>query len=197
MDVFAARERQGEARATRPGLARTPEIRRAREDELVAIAALFPPALAPYRGNGADVVLEAYLRELVDGVRSRWEEGECYVAVTAERIVGAVAFYADVALEGWSNLPAGWAGFRALVVHPEARGAGVGRALVERCLARARETGASVLGIHSADVLSDAVRLYERLGFVRCPEYDLSAGVAFPVDAADDVAAIAFRHELS
>ena len=197
MDVFAARERQGEARATRPGLAHTPAIRRAREDELGAIAALFPPALAPYRGTSADPVLDAYLDELVRGVRSRAQGGKCYVAVTAGRIVGSVVFYDDVTLEGWSNLPAGWAGFRALVVDPKARGAGVGRALVEHCLMRARETGASVLGIHTADVLSDAVRLYERLGFVRCPEHDLSAAVAFPVDTPDDVAAIAFRYDLS
>jgi GNAT superfamily N-acetyltransferase len=197
MDVSAARERQREARAARPGLAGTPEIRRAGEDELGEIAALFPPALRPYRGAGADQALDAYVDELVTGVRSRWEEGECYVAIAADRIIGSVVFYDDVALEGWSNLPAGWAGFRALVVDPHARGSGVGRALVERCLARARETGASVLGIHSADVLSDAVRLYDRLGFVRCPEYDLTAAVAFPVDAADDVAAIAFRYDLS
>ncbi|HET9242967.1 MAG TPA: GNAT family N-acetyltransferase [Gaiella sp.] len=197
MDVSAARERQGEAPATRPGLSHTPKIRRAREDELGEIAALFPPALAPYRGTSADAALDGYLHELVDGVRSRWEGGECYVAVTAGRIVGSVVFYDDVTLEGWSNLPAGWAGFRALVVDPEARGAGIGRGLVERCLARARETGARVVGIHSAEVLSDAVRLYERLGFVRCPEYDLSAAVAFPVDTADDVAAIAFRYDLS
>ena len=197
MDVSAARERQGESRATRPGLSHTPEIRRAREDELGEIAALFPPALVPYRGSSADAALDAYLDELARGVQARWEVGECYVAVTAGRVVGSVVFYDDVTLEGWSNLPAGWAGFRALVVDPEERGAGVGRALVEHCLVRARETGASVMGIHTADVLSDAVRLYERLGFVRCPEYDLSAAVAFPVDTADDVAAIAFRYDLS
>ena len=174
MDVSAARERQAEARTTGPGLARTRQIRPAREDELDEIAALFPPALAPYRGTAADAALDAYLHELVAGARSRWDGGECYVAVVDGRVVGSVVFYPDVALEGWSNLPAGWAGFRALVVAPDARGCGVGRALDERCLARARETGAPVLGIHSAEVLSDAVRLYERLGFARCPEYDLS-----------------------
>jgi GNAT superfamily N-acetyltransferase len=196
MDAFAAREPRREARADSPGLAAAPTIRRAHEYELGAIAALFAPALAAYRGTSADAALDAYLHELVDGVRSRWEAAECYVALSEHRVVGSVAFYRDVMLEGWSNLPAGWAGFRALVVDPEARGAGIGRALVERCLVRGRETGGRVLGIHTADVLSDAVRLYKRLGFVRCREFDLSASAAFPIDAADDVAAIAFRYDL-
>lgn len=171
-------------------------VRRARGDELDAIAALFDPALAGYRGTSADPVLEAYLGDLVAGVRERADVAETYVALLGPRVVGSVAFYPDVALEGWSTFPAGWAGFRALVADPAARGTGVGRALVERCLARGRDVGAAVLGIHSADVLSHAVRLYERMGFVRCPEYDLAASVAFPVAGAD-VTAIAFRYDLT
>jgi GNAT superfamily N-acetyltransferase len=83
-------------------------------------------------------------------VRSRFEVAETYVAVTAGRIVGSVAFYPDVGLEGWSNLPAGWAGFRALVADPDVRGAGVGRTLIDHCIHRAQEVGAPVLGIHTA-----------------------------------------------
>jgi GNAT superfamily N-acetyltransferase len=170
-------------------------IRRAREHELDEIAALFGPALAPYRGSGADWIVDSYLAELVD-VRPRFEVGEVYVAAQDERILGTVAFYPDVVLEGWSNLPAGWAGFRALAVDPGARGGGIGRALVERCLARAKEVGAPALGIHTIALLADAVRLYERLGFVRCPEFDLRAADVFPADNADDMDGLAFRHDL-
>ena len=171
-------------------------IRRALEDELDAVAALFGPAIDGYRGTSADPVIDAYLCDLVDRVPERWEVAETYVAISEGRIVGSVAFYPDVALEGWCNFPSGWTGFRALVVDPAARGAGIGRARVERCLVRSRELGASVLGIHTADILSDAVRLYRGLGFVRCPEYDLATSVAFPVDGAE-VTAIAFRYELT
>lgn len=171
-------------------------IRLAREDELDTIAGFFGPALDGYRSTSADAILEAYSRDLVDGVRERFEAAETYVALLDGRVVGAVVFYRDVALEGWSNLPAGWAGFRALVVDPAARGAGVGRALVEQCLVRGRESGAAILGIHSADYLSHAVQLYGRMGFVRCPEFDLPASAAFPVAGEDDTIAIAFRYEL-
>jgi predicted N-acetyltransferase YhbS len=198
MDGFAAsEERQDGIRVeARPDpRSRRLAIRVAREDELDAIAALFGPGLEAYRGTGADPVIDAYVRDLVEGVRERWEVAETYVALTRGRVVGSVAFYRDVALEGWSNLPSGWAGFRALAVDPAERRAGIGCALVERCLARGREVGAPVLGIHSADILRHAVRLYDRLGFVRCPEFDLPASVAFPTDSGD-VTAIAFRYEL-
>ena len=168
-------------------------IRLAFEDELDAVAALFGPAIDGYRGTSADLVIDAYL------AIGRQRAGEWEVvgrsAISAGRIVGSVAFYPDVALEGWSNFPSGWTGFRALVVDPAARGAGIGLALVERCLVRSRELGASVLGIHTADILSDAVRLYRRLGFVRCPGYDLATSIAFPAAGAD-VTAIAFRYQL-
>jgi GNAT superfamily N-acetyltransferase len=196
MAGFAARDREREIRAPRrPDLA-PHTIRLAREDELDEVASLFGPALAAYRGTDADPVLDAYLRDLVEGARGRWEVSKTYVAAVDDRVVGSVAFYADVALEGWSNLPAGWAGFRALVVDPAARGGGVGRALVEWCLARASEAGAPTLGIHTADLLCEAVRLYQRLGFVRCPQFDLPATNAFPVDGAADVVAIAFSYDL-
>ena len=201
MDGFAASERrQEEVRAhahARPDPRSSGHaIRLAREDELDAVAELFAPALARYRDNEANWILDAYLAELLD-VRSRFNVAETYVAVDGTAIVGSIAFYADVVLEGWSSFPAGWAGFRALAVHPDGRGKGVGARLVEHCLERARDVSAPALGIHTIDVLDDAVRLYERLGFVRSPEFDLRAADVFPSDERDDgMVGLAFRHDL-
>ena len=141
-----------------------------------------------------DWILEAYLAELVD-VRPRFEEAEVLVAERDGRIVGTIAFYPDVRLEGWSNLPAGWAGFRALAVPPRMRGAGLGQALVRRCIERTRDVGSETLGIHTISLLTDAVRLYQRLGFVRCPEFDLQAADVFPSDNADEMVGLAFRRD--
>ena len=115
-------------------------IRPARARELREIAALFAPALEPYRGSGSDWILDPYLAELVD-VRPRFEEAEVLVAERDGRIVGTIAFYADVRFEGWSNLPAGWAGFRALAVAPRMRRVGIGKALVQRCIERTCTSG--------------------------------------------------------
>ena len=159
------------------------------------LASLFRPALEPYRGRGGDWIVDAYLAELMD-VRSRLTVGETYVATSEGRLVGSIVFYPDVALEGWSTFPAGWAGFRALVVDPAFRGAGIGRMLVELCLARGRDVGTPVLGIHTIALLDDAVKLYERIGFVRCPEFDMLAAEVFPTEGADDMRALAFRVDL-
>jgi GNAT superfamily N-acetyltransferase len=194
---FAAPERESGIRTRRrPDPAARPEVRLAHEHELDDVAALFEPGLAAYRGTPDDWLLDRYLADLLR-VRDRFAIAETYVALDQGRIVGSVAFYCDVALEGWSNLPSGWAGFRALVVHPDARGRGVGHLLVERCIERAREGAAPALGIHTVALLADAVRLYGRLGFVRCPEFDLRAVDVFPsYDADHALIGLAFRHDL-
>jgi len=194
MDVFAASDHEREIRARRPDLP-APSIRLAGRSELDEIASLFEPGLEVYRGTPEDWILDSYLVDLVK-VGERFDVAETYVAAAGEKIVGSVAFYRDVALEGWSNLPTGWAGFRALVVHPAARGWGVGRRLVERCIARTGEVGAPTVGFHSIALLSDAIRLYERLGFVRCPVYDLSAKDVFGMPPGEDTRVLAFRYDV-
>ncbi len=62
--------------------------------------------------------------------------------------------------------------FRMLAVDPTARGRGVGRALVEACIARARSDGARELVICSMPEMRSAHRLYGSLGFTRAAELD-------------------------
>jgi GNAT superfamily N-acetyltransferase len=64
------------------------------------------------------------------------------------------------------------ASFRMLAVEADARGRGVGRALVEACLERARVDGRSAIGIYTRPFMTEAHRMYERLGFQRAPELD-------------------------
>ncbi len=61
---------------------------------------------------------------------------------------------------------------RLLAVAPGIRGQGIGRALVEACIARARQSGASEIGLHTSDTMQSAKQLYERMGFVRVPADD-------------------------
>ncbi len=61
---------------------------------------------------------------------------------------------------------------RLLAVAPAARGQGVGAALLGECVRRARATGATALGLHSMEVMTVAIRMYERFGFVRDPRTD-------------------------
>jgi GNAT superfamily N-acetyltransferase len=58
-----------------------------------------------------------------------------------------------------------------LYVRPAARGSGLGRRLVETVLSHARAIGYRELRLDTADWMSDAVRLYAKLGFRECPPY--------------------------
>lgn len=85
---------------------------------------------------------------------------------------------------------AGDAGFRFLAVAPHVQGRGVGEALVRACIDRARADGARRMVIHSMAFMTDAHRLYERLGFAHRPDLDVvfpaGLGHGFTLDLTDD-----------
>ena len=106
-------------------------------------------------------------------------------------LLGSVDFIADVAqYNSGADLAANRdaAGIRLLAVDPAHRGAGVGRALTERCLDEARAIGNSAVLLHTTRAMATAWRMYERLGFARCAEIDFQQG---------ELAVFGFRLRLS
>ena len=168
-------------------------IRDARDDELDKVADLISDSYAEYETDAstmsADLVkaFEEYRIEQRD-VRSRLADSDLIVAEDEGRLVGAVTYYppgSQKSAEGW---PPEYAAIRLLAVHPSARGKGVGRALTDESLRRAREQGAKVFALHTTQVMAVARAMYERMGFVRYPEND------FPI--TDDFVVMAYRLEL-
>jgi ribosomal protein S18 acetylase RimI-like enzyme len=145
-----------------------PTIRQATPAEYAAIGELTVCAYAtvgdPLMGTPS---YAAYERELRD-VAGRAETCLVLVAVdTAARIVGAVTYVPGPGTPWSESEREGEAGFRALAVDPEARGRGVGRALVEACIRQARGSGRRGVSILTRPSMTAAHRLYETLGFAR------------------------------
>lgn len=114
---------------------------------------------------------DAYLVELRD-VAKRAAAAEVLVAVADGRVLGGVTFVpaggpmADIARAGEAEI-------RMLAVDPEARGRGVGEALVRACVERARAVeGCGRMVLSTQRSMHAAHRIYERLGFTRTPERD-------------------------
>lgn len=92
-------------------------------------------------------------------------DGEIIVAEGGDgSIAGAVAYFGPNAPKADMFAPE-WPIIRMLVVDPARRGAGIGWALTEACMARARRDGARVIALHTSPVMAVALRMYLRLGF--------------------------------
>jgi ribosomal protein S18 acetylase RimI-like enzyme len=145
-------------------------IRLARSDELKAVGDL---TLRAYVADGyfSEGVARPYQSHLADA-HSRAEQAELLVAVDADdTLLGTVTIalpgtpYAEVSREGELE-------FRMLAVNPSARKRGVGGALIQAVLDRARELGYARVVLCSQDTMVGVQGIYRRLGFQRMPERD-------------------------
>jgi GNAT superfamily N-acetyltransferase len=120
---------------------------------------------------------EADLLSDVDLIVAEWEG----------KIAGSVALFPAKtdAYEGYVE-ELDYPEIRMLAVAPEARGNGIAAALISECIRRTKERGYQMIGLHTADFMESAMRLYERLGFERLPQYDFE-----PAD--DGIIVKAFR----
>ena len=186
----------GYGRGTMPSLSLTGvDVRGAGPSDLPAARRVLLAAYQEYAAALPPAVFGPYLADIVD-VEARAGSGRVLVAEQAWRVEGTVTFYPDAAAEGL-GLPAGWAGLRTLGVAPSARGLGIGRALVEACLERAEAAGAPVLCLHTAEFMTAAVALYERMGFRRDPAYDFDATGRFGLRGVRPIPILAYRLDLS
>ncbi|MFL5619358.1 MAG: GNAT family N-acetyltransferase [Gemmatimonadaceae bacterium] len=147
-------------------------IRTARPADRGAIARL---TLAAYR-EYATIMEPSAWRVLDQAVRAALVDDTGVTRLVAERdgvIVGSAALYApDSAAYGDLASLTPWPEVRLVAVDPNLRSHGVARALVAECIRRARASGATVLGLHTSRSMRTAIRLYERMGFVRDSEHD-------------------------
>ena len=129
--------------------------------------------VAAYASVGALEGDDEYVPELRDVAR-RVREAVVFAALdeASGMPLGCVTYVPGPDNAWAEHLREGEASIRMLAVDPAVQGRGVGTALAEACLARARADGRRAVFLHSLPVMAGAQRIYERLGFRREPERD-------------------------
>jgi ribosomal protein S18 acetylase RimI-like enzyme/ubiquinone/menaquinone biosynthesis C-methylase UbiE len=106
--------------------------------------------------------------------------GEILIAEDRGAIAGAVAYIPPHRPKA-EYFDAAWPIIRMLVVDPAARGRGIGRALTDACIARARRDGAAAIALHTSAIMTVALAMYRRLGFEPVREAPPIHGVPYAV----------------
>jgi len=92
--------------------------------------------------------------------------GDILVADLDGTVIGCAMYY-PLALDGVTEI-------KRVYVDPAARGTGAGRRLIEDAMARARADGYTRMVLDTMAPLTEAIALYQRLGFAPCdPYYDV------------------------
>ncbi len=143
------------------------EVRDARPEEFNRVGEL---TVAAYRALPVDHLWGGYADEILD-TAGRAKGADILVATLDDIVVGAVTFVgnSDSSWSEWTH--PGEVQFRLLAVDVEARGRGVGEALVRECVRRAADRP---LVIHTTHWMAAARRMYERLDFERRPDRDVT-----------------------
>jgi GNAT superfamily N-acetyltransferase len=100
-------------------------------------------------------------------------------AIGGDRLLGGVVYLADMAeygSGGTATREKDAAGFRLLAVDPDARGLGVGRALIQACLDLAMAAERRCVVIHTTKAMRVAWGIYESMGFRRAEDLDFMQG---------------------
>jgi len=136
------------------------QLRRARAGDEIAISSVLLEAFREYLPQYTPAGFAATTPSPSE-VLQRMEEGPVWVAMIEPDIVGTVS----AVLRGERALY-----IRGMAVLPEARGLQIGNLLFELIEEHAKENGCTKLVLSTTPFLDRAIRLYERLGFVRTEE---------------------------
>lgn len=130
----------------------------------VALARAIRDTLTEY---GAAKPGTAYYDEATDHLHelfSQTPRSAYFVAEVAGEVLGGGGIFPT------QGLPADTVELVKLYLLPAARGQGVGKALIDHCLQAARANGYARIYLETTDELTQAIPLYERLGFTYLQE---------------------------
>lgn len=160
------------------------EVRPVHEDEHAAVGSL---TVAAYDDVGW--VSDDYRAALRDVAGRQDDESVVLAAVEDDQVLGSVTVVSACSAH-FEHGRHGDGGFRMLAVAPTAQGRGVGTALLDATLARARAAGWRRLTITTMAWMDRAQAMYEAAGFVRRPDRDVrfasGVGLCYQLDLVND-----------
>ena len=131
-------------------------IRLSTGDDVEAITAVLREAFARYRDDYTPEAME-YVTPRAGEVRDRLTEGPVWVAEIGGSIVGTVSVVREPE----------WLYIRSMAVLPTAQGHGLGGRLLDAVERYAVENDVATLFLYTTHFSTDAVRLYEKHGFIK------------------------------
>ena len=147
-------------------------IRKAEPAERTAAVELTLAAYSEYERGMPRPVFDNYMENIRQAVQSD-DRAALWLLFDSGALVASTLFY-PAAVKVYSALDEGspYPEVRLLAVHPDARGRGYAKVLMEHCIALAKAEGASGIGLHTSDLMTSAQALYAKLQFERYPEAD-------------------------
>lgn len=133
------------------------------------------------------LLLESYQQYEQAFVRERWKkyeqelkgaaENKCidkfFVAQYKGKLIGTIQlFRSSYEAYGLSHLDIHQPIIRFLAVHPNGRGLGIAKKLLETAINHSKSDGKKAIYLHTTDIMEQAIQLYKHYGFVRHPEKD-------------------------
>ena len=138
-------------------------IRRAREDDLAALVAIFAADAVGGHGDTTDPdAFDDYLRAF--NVIDASSNEQLFVAEIDGDVVGTFQIMFNRTLTGRGGLAMI---IEAVQTRGDTRGRGIGAAMIKHAIAEAERRGCRLVQLASNMARTDAHRFYERLGFAR------------------------------
>ena len=133
-------------------------IRPIQQSDDAELSLLIKTVLTEFKANKPGT---AFYDESTDHLSTVFEDPKSAYWVLEEngKIIGGGGIYPT------ANLPEATCELVKLYLYPEARGRGLGKAIMNKCIASAKELGYKNIYLESMPELNQAVSMYERMGF--------------------------------
>lgn len=135
-----------------------PTIRPIQKSDDAELGKLIKSVLTEFKANKPGT---AYFDESTDHLSTVFEDPNSAYWVLEEegKILGGGGVFLT------SGLPPATCELVKLYLYPEARGKGLGKALIDKCFESAKQLGYESMYLESMPELNQAVNMYERMGF--------------------------------